>query len=351
MRPPVPAARLALATLATLVGCGAPTTQDHPEVGMSDQPSERRIVAVPQDSLRALWTRGGEQDDTVLFMPVSITADSDLVFVADVASHEVIAFRSVDGSVAWRVGGKGAGPAEFDVPMGLAVLPSRELAVIDQRNARIAIVSRAGHVVQHVSLASLALTTSVCGAADGALLVAAAGEDAAEIVRVTRDGRIVGRHGPPWAEARGSSTIATQLRLERRGLDGSCFVGLMLGVGFALFDGERFTHVSPYVERLALPAAERSRRGERLAERQIAIADVAIDEGEIAIAFEGRTAERRRLIDMYDAATGAYRRTYLIGPTVTSMARDGGRFFFLIERRGYLTLEAVALSTFAASVR
>jgi hypothetical protein len=352
MRAPVLVALLvALLAVVTLAACGDPATQHHPEVAMSEQPSERRIVPVPQDSLRTLWTRGGEQDDTVMFMPVSITADSDLVFVADVASHEVIAFRAADGSVAWRIGRRGAGPADFDVPMGLAVLPSRELAVIDQRNARIAIVSRAGEVVQHVSLASLALTTSVCGAADGSLLVAAAGERAAEIVRIARDGRIVGRHGLPWAEARSSSPIATQLRLERRGFDGSCFVGLMLGVGFALFDGERFTHVSPYVERLVLPVAERSGRGERLAERQIAIADVSIDEAEIAIAFEGRTAERRRLVDMYDSATGAYRRSYLLGPTVTSMARDGGRFFFLIERRGYLTLEAVELPTSATATR
>ena len=342
---------LALVALcASLAGCGEPTTQDHPEVAMSEQPAERRIVPVPQDSVRTLWTRGGEQDDTVLFMPVSITADSDLVFVTDVASHEVIAFRAADGSVAWRIGGKGAGPSEFDVPMGLAVLPSRELAVIDQRNARIAIVSRAGEIVQHVSLASLALTTSVCGAADGSLLVAAAGEDAAEVVRITRGGRIVKRHSLPWPESRTSSAIATQIRLERRGFDGSCFVGLMLGVGFALFDGERFTHAAPMSSGCAA-AAERAGRGQRLAERQIALADVAIDGGEIAIAFEGRTGERRRLVDTYDAATGAYRRTFLLEPTITSMARDGGRHFFLIERRGYLGLEAVTLPVVATATR
>jgi hypothetical protein len=341
----LPLAALAGATLAS---CEPRGTHDQPEVAMSQQPSNRRLVPIPHDSMRSLWTRGGEHDDTVMFMPVSITADSDLVFVTDIASHELIAFRSDDGTVAWRVGRKGAGPDEFDMPMGLTVLPSREVAVIDQRNARVTIVSRRGEIVDHVSLGAMALTTSVCGAADGSLLVAAAGADAVEIVRLTRDGRVTARYPLPWPEAREASPIATQVRLERRGLDGSCFAGLVLGVGFALFENDRFTRTAAYVEPLPLPASERSGRRERLTERQIAVADVAIDEGEIAIAFEGRTPEMRRLVDLYDARTGEYRRTYLLGPTLTGMARDGGRYFMLVERRGYPTLEARMMPDHAA---
>ena len=56
-----------------------------------------------------------------------------------------------DGSLVRRIGSQGSGPAQFDSPYGLCVLPDEQLAVCDTGNNRIQIVSFDGKFIRELT--------------------------------------------------------------------------------------------------------------------------------------------------------------------------------------------------------
>lgn len=302
----------------------------------------RRVVSPPWDTL---WTRGGgAQDDTLLLMPWALAADSARVYVLDAAAYRLVAFRASDGSVAWISGRKGGGPGEFAGPTAIATLPAGGVAVADPRNSRITVLDTAGHVIRELRLASVSDARSMCALADGSLLLATA-EDDQPLVLMTVFGRVYRRLALPWADLTDVPPLARQARLAATPDHASCVLALELGRGFATFDGTRFTAPHRYVEFFDLPSVEVRRtlrsRTQRVLERRIAAYDVAADGGEIAAAFEGRTAAGRRLIDLYDLRSGAYLRSYVLEASVSNLARWGGRYYLVAEREGYPVLLAL----------
>ena len=304
----------------------------------------RRIVAPPWDTL---WTRGGTtQDDTLLLMPWALAVDSARVYVLDAAAYRVVAFRAGDGSLAWIAGRKGGGPGEFASPVALATLPEGRIAIADPRNSRVTILDTAGRVTRELSLSEAGDTRSMCALRDGSLLLSTS-NDEWPIVLMSPWGRILRRFRLPWPDLAQAPPLARQARLASLPDRSACVLALELGRGFATFDGTRFSAPHQYVEPFELPRVDVRRtfksRTQRVVERRIAAYDVAVDGREIAAAFEGRTDAARRLIDLYDAQTGTYVRTYLLNDPVANLARWGGRYYIISEREGYPILLAAAI--------
>jgi outer membrane protein assembly factor BamB len=292
-----------------------------------------------------LWTRGGEADDTLLLMPWAMAADSGRVYVLDAAAHRLVALDAADGSVAWVAGSKGSGPGEFQSPTAVAALPGGRVAVADPQNNRITILGDGGFVSRTISSRDASDVTSLCGLSDGSLVIATLA-DTQPVLTMSPDGRVTGRYDLPWPDVAARPPITRAAKLVSAG-GPACVLLLTLGRGFATFEGGRFTQRREYVERLELPHAEVTQtlrsRTQRLVERQIAAYDGAVDGGEIALAFEGRTADARRIIDVYELSTGTYLRSYRLPYPANGLARFGGRYYLLAERDGYPVLTALSL--------
>jgi len=301
----------------------------------------RRFVAVAWDTL---WTRGGEADDTLLLMPWAMAAGSGRVYVLDAAAHRVVALDAADGSVAWVAGSKGSGPGEFQSPTPVATLPDGRVAVADPQNNRITILGEGGFVSRTISSRDAADVTSLCGLSDGSLLIATLA-DTQPVITMSRDGRVTGRYDLPWPDVAARPPITRAAKLVSTGGSG-CVLLLTLGRGFATFEGGRFTRRREYVERLELPDAEVTQtfrsRTQRLVERQIAAYDGAVDGGEIALLFEGRTADARHLIDVYERSAGTYLHSYRLPHPANGLASFDGRYYLLAEREGYPVLTALS---------
>jgi hypothetical protein len=302
----------------------------------------RRLAAPAWDTL---WTRGGTaQDDTLLLMPWALAADSARVYLLDAAAYRVVAFRAADGSLAWVAGRKGGGPGEFAAPTTLATLPDGNIAVADSRNGRITVLDTAGRVTRELSLSEAGDTRSMCALRDGSLLLSTS-DDEWPIVVMSAWGRILRRFRLPWPDLARVPPLARQARLAGTPNRSACVLALELGRGFAVFDGARFAAPHDYIESFDLPRVDVKRtfssRTQRVVERRIAAYDVAVDGREIAAAFEGRTDVARRIIDVYDAQSGAYVRTYLLADPVANLARWGGRYYIVSEREGYPVLLAL----------
>ena len=337
------ATTLTLATLSCTEDHEARTRETRTRAAAPAATQARRLAPVRWDTL---WQRGRAGEDTLLLMPLALAADSDRVYVLDAAGYRVVAFDAATGALHWVRGGKGGGPGEFTGP--IAVAAARGGAVVaDPGSARLTYLDASGAVTQEVTHPEFVQAHSLCPLADGSLLVATGART--PLALLTPDGRLARWLALPWRDLDDVPSLARQLRLaptsDRRG----CVVALSLGRGFALYTNGRFAAPRPYVEALELPEVqvERSRRTrtQRLADRQIAAYDVAAADGEIAMAFEGKTRLARRVIDVYDESSGAYVRSEVLGAPATAVARLRGRAFLLGERDGYPTLTALRTAT------
>lgn len=328
------AAALAIATLSCTDGDVAGARAARPAAAR-----ERRLEPVRWDTL---WQRGRTGEDTLLLMPLALAADSQRVYVVDAAGYRVVAFDAASGAPAWVRGGKGGGPGEFTGPVAVAAAGGGAV-VADPGSARLTFLDAFGAVTREVTHPDFVQAHSLCPLADGALLVATGARQPLAVF--TPDGSLARRVALPWPDLDDVPSLALQLRLaptsDRRG----CVVALSLGRGFAVYANGRFTAPHAYVEPFDLPEVkvERSRRTrtQRLTDRQIATYDVAAVDGEIALAFEGKTALARRLVDVYAESSGAYLRSDLLGAPASAIARVRGRAYVLGERDGYPTLTAL----------
>jgi hypothetical protein len=83
------------------------------------------------------WTIGPSSAEAIL-MPGAMAADARQVYVLDLG----VALRSKDGSVAWSAGRTGSGPGEFRQTVHVNVMPSGEIAVVDEAARRLSVFSQ-----------------------------------------------------------------------------------------------------------------------------------------------------------------------------------------------------------------
>ena len=303
-------------------------------------PDRPRVFA--EVSWRQRWQVGGSEQDTLLMMPSYLVADREHVYVLETGLHRVAALRLSDGGLAWRLGREGSGPGEFRNPTEIALGPRGELLVLDQGNGRIAVVDGAGAVKRHVRLPEIGFPNGLCALGDGGFLVAALGTEH-PLIRVSAAGEVTDRYELPWRDLTTMGSLPLQGTL-RAAAGGGCIYALSTGRGFARYDGARFSP-HEYVEWFDVPGSrtepDSSGRRESLDPGLTAAQGLTADGRTIAIGFGGRTDDAGRLVDLYDAGTGAYTQSLRAPRWFWRMERAGDLYLFITRVGGYPAVTAV----------
>ncbi len=79
--------------------------------------------------------------------PAGIALDNDRVYVVDTYRHEVLSFDKGEGTLLFRIGGKGISPGKFNFPTNIFVGKDGSLLITDSLNFRVQIFSRNGDVI------------------------------------------------------------------------------------------------------------------------------------------------------------------------------------------------------------
>ena len=315
------------------------------------QATERRFVRAQWERI---WIHGGHAGDTTLLIPFAITASAGRVYVADRAEQRVLALAADDGALAWMAGRRGGGPEEFRRVDAIAAAPDGGVVVADGGNGRIAFLDSAGRTHRHVRPEGLPIYVTLCPLSDGSVVVGTGGP-VSPVVHVGRDGGIRSRPALPWPDLNELYPAVPRQGIFAPEPGGAgCAYALALGRGFTRFAAGRFQPPRPYVESFPLPRSvltpsipgqppnEQLEPGWTEAVRGLAVAGDAL-----VLAFWGKTADRGRLLDVYDRASGRYRHSIRVPEPVERVAYADGIFFFLTTRGGYPAVVAMRLRAMA----
>ena len=295
------------------------------------------------------WLRGGSERDTLLAYPRQAVADARNLYILDSGRGEIVALRAVDGALAWRTGRTRAPATPPLAPAAIAPLPGGGLAVVDVRHHTISLLDPEGHLRASRDLPPTVGSVRALCALSHTHFLAATGDTSHALLELRDDAPP--RHLPlPWRDLAARHYLTTQAWLAGSAARPRCLVALVLGRGFSLYDGERYTPPASYVEPFELPAVTRTRRTdgdrtvvrERLSNDRTAARDAAIGGGWIAIAFGGETGLRARLVDFYDEHSGAYLGTTPLGRRVSAIAAHGSHLYVLYQHVGRPAVAALA---------
>lgn len=293
------------------------------------------------------WIHGGAAD-SLLLMPLKVTAGSHYIYVLDRGGRRVLSFKAEDGSLAWIAGREGSGPAEFHSPTALALTSSGELLVADAGNSRVSVVDSTGQIIDQIRFPGVSYVQDICALANGDIVMTTLETDL-PIVHMSASGEVQRRIDLPWPELRDVTPMARQAFMASTEDFSSCVLALAFGRGFAVYDNREFSLVSDYVEPIAPPevnvvARETPRRrttSSRMGRRQIAATNVSVSDGTLAVSFVGKSAHAGKIIDHYDLTTGIYKGSYRFTDPLVALARSETHYFFLHYHAGYPTLVAV----------
>lgn len=308
------------------------------------QATRRRFVDGEWDTL---WVYGGDSRDTTLLIPFAVTAAGGNVYVADRAEPRVVAIRAADGSLAWIAGGRGSGPDEFKRVDAIAATPDGGVMVADGGNGRIAVLDPAGRTLRYIRPEGVPIYLTLCPLADGSVAIGTSGP-ANPVVHARQDGSVIGHPRLPWRDLNKMWPAVPRQGIFAPEPGGNgCAYALALGRGFTRFGGGRFAPAQRYVEWFELPESELypSIPGQPPNERlrpgwTDAVHGVAVDADRLVLAFWGKTADRGRLLDVYDWPTGRYRHSLRTPDPIQRMAHADSTYFFLQTRGGYPALLA-----------
>lgn len=315
--------------------------------GCSEAAARRQQEEVSRQVLdvewRQRWVLGGGEGDTTVLMPSYVVGGQRQVYVLEGRLHRVVALRAQNGTIAWTAGGEGSGPQELRRPTGITMDAKGNVLVMDQGNGRVAVLAPNGTFTDHIPLQELGFPRGLCALRDGSLLVATIGAEH-PLMQVSSRGKVIERYELPWRDLRDAGSLSVQGDLESDG-NGGCIYALGKGRGFVNFVDGRLT-AREYVEWFDVPPSKTTGdayaggRREMLAEGPSAAQGVGVWDGEIAVGFSGRTDDAGRLIDLYDAETGAYTRTYRAPRWFERMSRAGDLYVFITRIDGYPALLA-----------
>lgn len=268
---------------------------------------------------------------------VALAADDSSVYALVDWGRALVALDARTGHPRWRL-------PRPDVPLplrfasALARTPLGALAVLDGREHRIQVVGAEGRLRETIALAPDGEPSQLCARADGGFVVQG-GDARGRLVAVGPTGSVDYAVTLPWPDVDSLAPLQLQARLAATPDGASCAVALHLGRGFATVQPTTppAARAFAYVEPVAIPATRTTvaqaggatMRTTTLEDAPEAAASATVSEGTIAVAFAGRTRERRRLVDLYGLADGAYHGTLLHDTPILAIAAWGDRLFVL----------------------
>lgn len=328
--------------VATCVALAAACEPRHP--ALPHRPSAPATARVFADRpLDTLWARALDAASGVA-MPEYLVTDGANVYVGDAASRTLLALDARTGTPRWTAAARGDTSA-LVAPRAFAPRRAGGVLVFDAERRALVALSRDGRVEARTPLPDVEAVRAVCEVGDGTYLVAATAPSTA-VVQVAASGRPLGVRPLPWPDLGTASALLRAVLLAPT--PHGCVGALAFGRGLAAYADTAFRPPFAYVEPTPLAGVHVTRRvehgdvivSESLAEHVLAALDLATTSTEILVAFDGRSADRAHVVDVYDAG-GAYRVSYRTARRVDALAASDDALFVLTKLAGAATVVAL----------
>ena len=240
----------------------------------SSSASTRRYPAI---RLRSTWTIGGDDADTTFLLPFSLTTTAQHFVVYDAIARRVVALSPISGKEAWRFGRAGRGPNEFGGIAFVSPRPAGGVRILDLGNQRLSSLSDQGTILGRYAYPFGADPRGVCDLQESQVRLRALVDHEIQ--------RSVGNY-------RGDV----------------CFATLSFGPRFAILDKDGVRATGSWTEPVPLARARSLGKGSwTMMPGSVITTTSATGVGEtFAVLFEGRSTQRKRLIDFYSIADASY---------------------------------------------
>lgn len=266
---------------------------------------------------------GASREELLIPGSLVATPKGELI-VFDHGTMQLRAFNTA-GQELWRAGRKGAGPGEFRNAMDVELRANGEFAVLDMSNRRITTVSPAGQVRRTTPLT---FTASRFVPLSDTTQFALASDDSTTLwTAVNTHGQNTARiASPPWLSRHGS--------LARETFTSSLGQGAVMTFRWSheiiLLNGEGAVRTVIHgVEPVPLPGIKSyplnvgkfkgysSRIDPKATPGALSVTTRGQD---ILVLFAGATQFRGRIVDVYNATTGAYKGSHLLPSEAVEIA-------------------------------
>ena len=129
-----------------------------------------------------------------------------------------------------------------------------------------------------------------------------------EIERISGDTTLIGRSPLPWPELGGLPVLARQAMIFPNATNDVCLLSLTFGPRFALLDANGTRALGTWIEAVPLAKVRALGKGSwtMLPGNVISTTSATAVGDAFAVLFEGQTARKRRVIDLYDAGDARY---------------------------------------------
>ncbi|AHG91415.1 hypothetical protein J421_3878 [Gemmatirosa kalamazoonensis] len=323
------------------LGCERPASP--PPSAAPKQGSQRRFAVRAADTS---WVRALDGADDAPTAS-SLAADESSLYVTDVGSKTVLAFDQRTGVPRWRTHG-GDDSSAVREPHAVTSGRTGGIIVYDAARGTLLRVGPDGRVRRSTPAATAGDAQSICELPDSSVLVSIAASSRG-LVRIAPNGTVLSVTPLPWPGLRASGDLLSAVLLAPtpRG----CIAALSFGLGFAEFEGSAFRPAVRFVEPLALPRVVVTRTehdggvtvSQSLAEHVLGAIDVGATDAARLVAFDGRSADRAHVVDVYDSL-GAYRYSIRTRTRVEALAATSRALFVLTHRDGRPTIVALRWS-------
>jgi hypothetical protein len=328
---------------APVVACGSDPATEFEREGRPPRLQRAEPVAFAwNEELRI----GGDLNDTILFIPLHVVANSAGVFVVDIAANRLVHFGH-DGTLKWMFGVSGAGPGEFRSPRDLRLDAVGRIWVTDSENRRSTIITPSGELDRLVSLQSSETVMHVLPLADHTAIAITMSLEQ-PIVRIDSTGEVLSQHKFPWERYASLSRLTTQFLAAHDPMSSQWFSAFSVGDGFFAFNGSEWDgYEGWYVERVKFPMAVVRTQGDMTVTQlarppQSAAIAVTLSPSFLYVLFGGSGPHRGKVVDRYHRDTGKYESSFLLPSAAYDMYWYDGGLYLL---RGGEAAELVYLRT------
>ncbi|MFN8665861.1 MAG: hypothetical protein U0164_01555 [Gemmatimonadaceae bacterium] len=292
--------------LASIDASATPPGRSSPPVDPRPVLSGGRPRRFPPVTLHLRWEIGGAAEDTTFLLPFSLASTRRYLIVYDAIARRVVALDPSTGREAWRLGRAGRGPDEFG---GVAfVTPRAEggVRILDLGNLRLSSLSDDG---KHTGRYAFPLGSDPRGVCDvtGAQIRLRALVDH-EIQRVVGDSTVASDGPLPWAEMARQPSLVRQSLLFAHPGDDACLLSMTFGPRFSILDKNGVRATGEWIEQVPLANARALGMGSwTMMPGSVISTTSATGIGRsFAVLFEGRSNQRKRVVDFYSSEDAAY---------------------------------------------
>ncbi len=269
------------------------------------------------------------------------------VVVLQTGLARLIGMDPLSGTVRWRAGRQGVGPAEFLLPNQLVILPPDRFGVIDNRAARMLIFNVRGEYLTSVSGELFKHEVNgVCPSQNDEYLTVQI--LSASIVRASRIGAVLRQSHVQWPDPKLDSAIQLSqtnfARVHER--EARCLLHTIRGQYFSEVDRTSLylDRIQKYAEPIRLPMIVRKNGQTGLVKEQTTGIGAVVNNAKIFVLFGGSTDKAEQQIDVYDQRTGLYIWSIALPQKVSRFDIQGDRIV-VVERTADASVIASYLLT------